>query len=130
MWRPRKRERGQSMVEFALVLPLMLLVLMGMVDFSRMLGVYLTLQNATREGARLAVTGATDSAIAARVDAMAPTLTASSLTVTVTPAQGSRTSGSDVTIASRYPYKIMTPVVSAIVGGTIDLSFATTSRME
>lgn len=118
------------MVEFALVLPLMLLVMMGMVDFSRMLGVYLTLQHATREGARLGITGATDSAITSRVRTTAPTLTTADVTVTVAPAQSSRVSGGDITVTTAYPYKLMTPVVSAIVGGTVNLSFSTTYRIE
>lgn len=131
MRRPSKRQqRGQSMVEFALVLPIMLLLMMGMVDFSRMLGVYLILQHSAREGARLGITGATDSEIVSRVQGTATTLAPSALTVTITPAQGSRTSGSDLTVKCQYPYKLMTPLVSSIVGGTVNLTFTTTYRME
>lgn len=126
----RRRQSGQSVVELALVLPMVLLVLMGMVDFSRMLSVYLILQHSAREGARLGITGAADSAIVSRVDTMAPTLPASSLTVTITPTQSSRVSGSDITVQVAYPYSLMTPIVAAVVGKTVNLSFATTFRME
>jgi TadE-like protein len=50
-----RRSRGQSLVEFALILPVFLLVLAGILDFGMMLYSRLTLVNATREGARWAV---------------------------------------------------------------------------
>jgi hypothetical protein len=48
----QRRERGQGLVEFALVLPALLLTLMGIADFGRLFAVYSNLFNAAREGAR------------------------------------------------------------------------------
>jgi Flp pilus assembly protein TadG len=45
------RERGQSMVELALVLPLLLLILFGIVDLGRVFNAYIAITNASREGA-------------------------------------------------------------------------------
>lgn len=50
------RSRGQSLVEFALILPAMLLILAGILDFGFMLNTRITLINGTREAARWAVT--------------------------------------------------------------------------
>ena len=50
-----KREDGQAMVEFALVLPIFLLILCGIVDFGWLFYNQLSLNNACREGARYAV---------------------------------------------------------------------------
>lgn len=50
-----RSERGQSLVEFALVLPLLLLLLLGIVDFARAWNVFEVLTDAAREGARVAV---------------------------------------------------------------------------
>ena len=50
------RSRGQSLVEFALILPAMLLILGGILDFGFMLNSRITLINGTREAARWAVT--------------------------------------------------------------------------
>ena len=50
-----RRESGQSMVEFALVLPVLLLLLCGIVDFGWIYYNQITLNNAAREGARYAV---------------------------------------------------------------------------
>ena len=51
----RRRELGQGMVEFALVLPALLLTIMGIADFGRLFAVYSNLFNAAREGARYGV---------------------------------------------------------------------------
>ena len=48
-------EKGQAMVEFALVLPLLLALLCGIVDFGWLYYNQITLNNAAREGARYAV---------------------------------------------------------------------------
>ena len=51
----RRRTRGQALVEFALVLPVFLLLLCGVLDFGFMLFNQLTVGSAAREGARAAV---------------------------------------------------------------------------
>ena len=48
-------QRSQSMVEFALVAPLLLLLLFGIVDFGRVIYTYVTLSQAVNEGARVAI---------------------------------------------------------------------------
>ncbi len=54
--RPRWRgERGAELVEFALVLPLMLLTMLGILDFGLLFQRYHVVTNAAREGARLAI---------------------------------------------------------------------------
>lgn len=50
--RPSRRQRAQAMVEFALVLPLLLLLLYGIVEFGRLIFMYASLVTASREGAR------------------------------------------------------------------------------
>jgi Flp pilus assembly protein TadG len=50
----RKRNAGQALVEFALMLPVMLLMLVGILEFSRAWNLHQALTDATREGARRA----------------------------------------------------------------------------
>ena len=50
-----RSEKGQAMVEFALVLPLLLALLCGIIDFGWLYYNQITLNNAAREGARYAV---------------------------------------------------------------------------
>lgn len=53
--RSRRHSHGQSMVEMALIAPVLLLLLMAMVDFGRAAWIYATLSGAARDGARAAV---------------------------------------------------------------------------
>ena len=46
------RETGQNLVEFAIVLPLLLLFIFGAVDLGRLFHAYIAITNAAREGAR------------------------------------------------------------------------------
>lgn len=49
------RKRGQALVEFALVFPLLLLMLFGIIDAGRLIYTYNTVANAARNGARVAI---------------------------------------------------------------------------
>ena len=70
MGQSRKRargDRGAAAVEFALVVPLLFLLVFGMIDFGWAINRYTVLNNATREGVRLASLGADSSEITASV---------------------------------------------------------------
>jgi Flp pilus assembly protein TadG len=53
--RRREGRRGQALVEFALVAPILLLLILGLVDFARAWNAYQVITDAAREGARAAV---------------------------------------------------------------------------
>lgn len=53
----RRRKKGQGLVEFALILPVLLMVILGIIEASWLIWSYITVQNAAREAARYAVTG-------------------------------------------------------------------------
>src|SRR5512135_827198 len=53
----RRRSRGQAMVEFALVLPVLLILLMVLIEVARLFSAWLIVENSAREAARYAVTG-------------------------------------------------------------------------
>jgi len=59
---PNGSSRGQTLVEFALVFPIIIILLFGIIDFGLMLSNRITLQHAVREGARYAAVhdGCTD----------------------------------------------------------------------
>jgi hypothetical protein len=54
-----RRERGQILVEFALVSTVFFLFLFGIFDFARMFQSWITVQHSAREAARYAITGQT-----------------------------------------------------------------------
>ena len=66
------RATGQSLVEFALVFPIALLIILAIFDVGRAVFVYNGLTNAAREGARLAIVNQNEAQIAQRIQAMAP----------------------------------------------------------
>lgn len=49
----RKNEKGQSLIEFALVLPLLILIVVGIAEFGWLFNGKITLTSAAREGARV-----------------------------------------------------------------------------
>ena len=51
----RRKSRGQTLVEFALILPIFVLLLVGIFDFGRAIYAYNTISNAAREAVRVAI---------------------------------------------------------------------------
>jgi hypothetical protein len=60
---------AQSMVEFAMALPVLLLATFGVIEFGRLLQAWLALENGARFGARYAITGEFNKAYCAQADA-------------------------------------------------------------
>jgi Flp pilus assembly protein TadG len=55
---PGQRARGQALVEFALIMPLLLVVVFALIDFSRLLFTWISITNGSRELARVvSITG-------------------------------------------------------------------------
>lgn len=115
MRRLRSDRRGQAMVELAIVLPILLLVIMGIIDFGRIYHGHLAVTTAAREGARQAAIGASDLQITEIVLAAAAPLPAAALTVQISPPAASRTSGTAVTVEVRYRLPVLTPVIQALL---------------
>ncbi len=56
----RRHTQGQGLVEFALILPILLLIMVGIMEFGRVFVIYVNLSNASREGARYGIVNPTD----------------------------------------------------------------------
>lgn len=79
----RCRESAQALVEFALVIPMLVLILMGVFDLGRGIYAYNVVSNAAREGARYGSTYPTDTAgIQSRARANTVALDPAQITVT------------------------------------------------
>jgi len=124
-----KSQKGQSLVETALVLPILIMLLFGIVDFGRVFHAYLTLDHAGREAARDAAIGKEDSEIESKITSSTTSL-GSGVGVTITPAgKANRTSGNDVTITLNYTIDLITPILGQTVRD-IDLENNTVMRVE
>lgn len=122
-----KAERGQATVEMALVLPILIWLLIGLVDIARVANATLLLNHAAREAVRLGITGATDTQIVDRAFATAPTLDLERFTVTISPV-GFRAPGADLTVSLQYNYKVL--ALMGIMGTDLPLSTQLTARVE
>lgn len=65
----RSGRRGQALVEFALIVPIFVLMLVAVFDLGRAVFAYNTLTNAAREGARIAIVNQYKPSIIARAKA-------------------------------------------------------------
>ena len=119
----RRDERGQTAVEFALVAPILIVLVLGIMQFGVAFHDYVTITDAARAGARQAIiarlAGGDFTAARQTVRDSAGGLDQSKLTVTVddpTPT----TSGSTVTVTATYPYSINIPLLGlTVVSGNL-----------
>jgi len=121
--------RGQSLTEFALVLPVFLLILMGIIDFGRAVYAYNTLANASRAGVRLAIVDQSATAITNRARTTAIGLPAGDVAVTVGAAACSPTMRSRTSVTVSYQWRPITPIIGNVVG-SIALSSTTSMPVE
>lgn len=125
-----KNGRGQALVELALVLPLLILLLFGTMEFGRIFHSYLALANASREGARAGIVGADDAGIRTKVKDVAASLELEDSQIDITPGQDSRSRGVPLTIQVDYQVNLLTPVLNIIIPDPFPLSTSTTMRVE
>jgi Flp pilus assembly protein TadG len=98
------------MVEFALVLPVLVLLLFGIIEFTRAYNAKTTMTHAAREGARTLALRGTVADAQARVRASSPSLNQNNVTITTTPASGVCTPGQTVTVVVSYQMRYSIPM--------------------
>jgi Flp pilus assembly protein TadG len=127
-----KREQGQTMAEFTLVLPVLAILLFGVIQFGIVFNNYLAVTDAVRAGARQAAVARylpadeREEAVVDKVTASAGGLDTSKLDITVEPSDDWE-AGSDVTVTASYPYSINL-LGKVVTSG--DLTSQTTERVE
>lgn len=142
MSRRLRSERGAELIEFALIFPLLLLVLLGMIDFGFLFQRYEVLTNATREGARMAVLpGYDDADVQARVcaylqtggiDTIDATTCASWITVddgTIAVPTGPALTTKIVTVSYPHTFMFIGPIVGLMGGSWTDAKTLTTTAI-
>lgn len=132
----RRDARGQALVEFALILPIFVLILVGLFDFGRAIYAYNTINQAAREAARLAIVDQTiahvqaegaSSAVSLGVDAAdvvvdfrdRDTPDASGSCTAAVPGDDNNTGGIVLCLAVvtvPYQYNAATPIIGNLVG--------------
>jgi Flp pilus assembly protein TadG len=128
-----KSSKGQSIVEAALILPVIIILLVGIVDFGLLFNNYLVMTNAAREGTRSAAVGVSDLEIISMVSNITSTLDQSMMRITITPAtppESSRTRGTQVTVTVEYDNKLFTPILNAVIPNPVHLKASTVMMVE
>jgi Flp pilus assembly protein TadG len=131
-----RNQRGQAVTEFAVILPVLLLVLLAVYQFGVVFNNYIQVTAAAREGARKAAvsrTAGTCSAVQAlaitAARGAAPGLSTSKMNVTVTATctNNAYAPGTDTTVTVTYPYAVS--ILGKVVASG-NLSSSTTMREE
>ncbi|GAA2018640.1 pilus assembly protein [Terrabacter terrae] len=113
-----RREHGASAVEFAIVFPVLFLLLAAIVDFGRAYFYQAQLTNAAREGVRAAVVSSLTAAeIKARAAASVPGLASASLTYPVLDQCPSASGNAKMTVTAPFEWIVLKPAIS-IIGGS------------
>jgi Flp pilus assembly protein TadG len=152
----REKSRGQTLVEFALILPVFLVLTLGVVDGARVFSAYIAITNGAREGALFAAqstnynkwcsttstvacpassTGyqaADPDNIAYRIQQETSGLTQGNITLSAptcdtTPCSSSSTK---VTVTVQYSMSLLVPLVSTLMGSPVRMTAATTAVIQ
>jgi Flp pilus assembly protein TadG len=120
-------QRGSAVVEFALVLPLVLVVVLGLVQVGLVVRDRLLVEAAARAGARAAALQDDAAAVATAALAAAPGLDPALARIETSRA-GSR--GDPVTVRVTYDEPFRVPLISWLVGTGVAMNAAGTERQE
>ena len=131
--RGRMARRGAAVVEFAVLAPLLFLLIFGMIEYGRMVMVQQLITNASREGARLAVLdGSTNSDVIAKAKAtVGGAITLKDSDVTTSPTDiTTATAGTSITVTVGVNFDDVTWLPHAFWLGGKRLSAASAMRRE
>jgi len=119
-------------VEFAIVAPVFILLLFGIIEYGRMVMVQQVITNASREGARRAVLdGATTSEVETVVDDYMMSSAVNGATVTISPDPPSTAgSGEPVSVTVSVPFSDVSWLPAPMFLGNTDLQARTVMRRE
>jgi Flp pilus assembly protein TadG len=127
----REQRRGAAAVEFAVVAPVFILLVLGMLEYGRMIMVQQVITNASREGARRAVLdGATVESVTAAMTSYLNGGTVSGATLTITPDPATATAGTGITVKVSVDYSKVQWLPFTMFLGAAKLEATTTMRRE
>jgi hypothetical protein len=141
-FRRARDQRGAIAVEFALIVPILLLLVLGILEFGFAYHSWDATQNAAREGARLGAVSPDVVEIEARVRGTTSFLDQSNLDVTIEcgitggsfgtcPAPSGWTEGDIVRVTVEYSYGFLTPLPNFVGLGTeMDMKSVSEARFE
>ena len=117
----KRRDDGQAMLEFALVLPIFLLILCGIIDFGWLFYNQLALNNICREGARYAIVNTAADHSTDEIDRhidnyIESTYVLGDVDVDVSYTKPLDPIGGDVVVSAQKEFRYLTPIISTVTG--------------
>lgn len=125
-----KNERGQSLTEFALILPIFLLLVCAIFDFGRILYTYMHLNLITQEATRLGGLGEPDNSIVEFAQNHFHIGDANLLEIHISPDESNRKSGDYITVTLEYPLTYTTPFIAMLFPSPYRVHTDSTIRIE
>jgi Flp pilus assembly protein TadG len=124
---PGESQRGTAAVEFALVLPLVLVMALALVQIGLLVRDRLLVESAARAGARAAALQPDDVAVRSAVAGAAPSLDGAAIDVTVT-REGAQ--GTPVSVTVGYHDAVRVPLVDWLFGSSVTMTAEAIDRQE
>ncbi|MGE5379742.1 MAG: TadE/TadG family type IV pilus assembly protein [Methylocystaceae bacterium] len=124
-------EAGQALVEMAIVLPILLLLIIGLIQIGNIYSTSLSMNSLVRDAARSGVVGASNDAINQLVETRGVMLAPERLSVAVDPVQETdRRRGQPLTVTINYSVPINVPVLMNMLPNPFPLQASCTMRIE
>lgn len=139
----RKRSAGQSVAEFALIVPVLLILLLAAIDFGRLFSSWVTINNSARVAANYAAAnpgdpfgagstyatqvnnegfGSLNSTCSTAGGIPQPVFTDTAVDTNTT----TKDLGDTATVSISCGFRVITPIISAVVGSNLPLSASST----
>jgi hypothetical protein len=153
--RASRNQKGTTTVELAMIGPLLIFLLFGIIEFGLMVKDVVGINQAAREGARSAAVGATPSTLTTHITSAAPTIIGSDMSVTyhyrpfnegsgswgswqtlgVSGGMNNAQAGDQIRITIEYPHQLVTGGLFAGLAddpesGTVTLNTAIVMQRE
>ncbi|WP_236838583.1 TadE/TadG family type IV pilus assembly protein [Caldalkalibacillus salinus] len=125
-----KDQKGQSLLEFAIVIPLLLLLVIGIFDFGRVMYTYMQVNITTQEAARLGGLGNDDETIEQHAKNNLHLGNPEKLIVKTNPSYDERGPGDYMTVQLEYPVNFITPFMNNILNSPHIVHADSTIRVE
>lgn len=129
----QRHDEGAAAVEFALVSMVLVMLLVGIVQFGYIFNRWQQIEHAAREGARRASLGNSAADVVATVQAAAPGVGLTAADIALNPGDPATASpGSPMTVTVSTNVTIFTPLMAEFLGGggSVPLTAQATQRME
>ena len=129
----KRREKGASLVEFAILAPFLILLLFGIIEFAWVFATNLDVKHGAREGARITAVNTPDTGnvdLAAEICSRMELVGSNTATIITWASDGTPAVGEGVTVTVSTPLTTLTGIMDWAFGGVPTLDSTVEIRIE